>query len=53
MWEVFFNDRKISDDEKYKKYFTTASNEKIFGINKEIFDEKGDNTISIIKYYQK
>ena len=47
MWEVFFNDRKISDEEKYKKYFTTASNEKIFGINKEIFDEKGDNTIYI------
>lgn len=45
-WKVFFNDIEISDNETYKKYFITALNEKIFGINKEIFDEK-DNTIHI------
>ena len=46
-WEVFFDNNNISDNENYKKFFTTASNEKIFGINKEIFDEKGNNTIYI------
>ena len=46
-WKVFFNDKEISGNENYKKYFTTTLNEKIFGINKEIFDEKDNNTIHI------
>ena len=47
IWQVFFDNENITDNEDYKKYFTTASNEKIFGINKEIFDEKGNKSIHI------
>lgn len=46
-WKVFFDDKEISGNENYKKYFSTSLNEKILGINKEIFYEKGDNSIHI------
>ena len=47
IWKVYFNDIEISSNESFTKYFTTALNEKIFGINKEIFDERGNNSIHI------
>ena len=47
IWQVFFDNQIITNNETYKKYFTTAPNEKIFGINKEIFDERGNKSIYI------
>ena len=44
-WQLFFNETEITNNKKYKKCFITETNEAIFGINKDIFEEMGDNII--------
>ena len=39
LWQLFFNDVEIARNKKYQKYFITETNEKVFGINKEVFEE--------------
>ena len=46
-WKLYFNDKEITNNKEHKKLFITETNETIFGINKEIFEEGGDNTIHI------
>ena len=46
-WKVYFNKKEIANNKEHKKIFITETNEKIFGINKEIFEERGDKTIYI------
>ena len=47
LWQLFFNETEITNNKKYKTYFITETNEEIFGINKEIFEEINNNIIYI------
>ena len=44
-WKLFINDKEIGDEKK--EIFITSKSEKIFGINKEIFEDKENKNISI------
>ena len=44
-WKLFINDVEIGDEKK--EYFITSKNEQIFGINKEIFEDKEYKNFSI------
>ena len=39
-WEFFLNNEEITSNPKYKKYFITGTNEKIFGINPNLYSER-------------
>ena len=39
-WEFYLDLKEVTSDPKYKKYFITGNNEKIFGINPNLFSEQ-------------
>ena len=39
-WEFFLNNEELTSNPKYKKYFITGTNEKIFGINPNLYSER-------------
>ena len=44
-WEFFLDNEEITSNPKYKKYFITGTNEKIFGINPYLYSEKNKKII--------
>jgi hypothetical protein len=42
-WKLYLDEEEITNNKTYEEYFPTATNEGIFGINKELFDYSINN----------
>ena len=47
IWKLFLDNKEITGDEKYKNIFITSTKEKIFGINKELFENENNGNITL------